>query len=106
MEAQPREIRNYQTADGKIPFEEWLDNLRDRKARARIRNRLKRLEAGNLGNYRSVGEGVCELKIDFGPGYRVYFGQIGTIIILILCADFSRDVENVILAASRTLLLS
>ncbi len=85
MEAQPREIRNYQTADGKTPFEEWLDNLRDRKARAKIRNRLKRVEAGNLGNYRSVGEGVCELKIDYGSGYRVYFGQIGTIIILILC---------------------
>lgn len=85
MEAQPREIKNYQTADGKTPFEEWLDNLRDRKARAKIRNRLKRVEAGNLGNYRSVGEGVCELKIDYGAGYRVYFGQIGTIIILILC---------------------
>ena len=85
MEAQPREIKNYQTADGKIPFEEWLDNLRDRKARAKIKNRLKRVEAGNLGNYRSVGEGVCELKIDYGAGYRVYFGQIGTIIILILC---------------------
>ena len=85
MEAQPREIKNYQTADGKAPFEEWLDNLRDRKARAKIRNRLKRVEVGNLGNYRSVGEGVCELKIDYGSGYRVYFGQIGTIIILILC---------------------
>ncbi len=85
MEAQPREIRNYQTVDGITPFEEWLDNLRDRKARAKIRNRLKRVEAGNLGNYRSVGEGVCELKIDYGSGYRVYFGQIGTIIILILC---------------------
>jgi len=85
MEAQPREIKNYQTADGKAPFEEWLDNLRDIKARAKIRNRLKRVEAGNLGNYRSVGEGVCELKIDYGAGYRVYFGQIGTIIILILC---------------------
>ncbi|KAF3887029.1 MULTISPECIES: type II toxin-antitoxin system RelE/ParE family toxin [Nostocales] len=85
MEAQPREIQDYLTSEGRSPFAEWLEALRDIQARAKIRNRLKRVESGNLGNYRSVGEGVCELKVDYGPGYRVYFGQIGTTIVLLLC---------------------
>lgn len=71
MEVQPRQIQNYQTADGRSPFEEWLDALRDRRAIDKIEKRLRRVESGNLGDYRSVGEGVCELRINYGPGYRV-----------------------------------
>lgn len=85
MEAQPREIRSYVTADGSIPFSEWLDSLRDRKARNKIKARLDRVVQGNLGDYRSVGEGVCELRVDYGPGYRVYFGQVGSVLVLLLC---------------------
>ena len=85
MEVQPREIQNYLTADGISPFEEWLNALRDTQARVKIRNRLRRVESGNLGDYRSVGEGVCEFRINYGPGYRVYFGQIGSTIVLLLC---------------------
>ena len=85
MEVQPRQIQNYLTADGRSPFEEWLNALRDTQARVKIRNRLRRVESGNLGDYRSVGEGVCELRINYGPGYRVYFGQIGLTIVLLLC---------------------
>ncbi|NJL11340.1 MAG: type II toxin-antitoxin system RelE/ParE family toxin [Calothrix sp. SM1_7_51] len=99
MEAQPREIKEYQTADGQNPFAQWIDSLRDRKARAKIRNRLTRVEAGNLGNYRSVGEGVCELKINFGPGYRVYFGQVESTIILLLCGGDKSTQEEDILQA-------
>lgn len=55
------------------------------KATAIIQKRLRRVELGNLGDYRSVGEGVCELRIDYGPGYRVYFGQIEMKIVLLLC---------------------
>lgn len=84
MEVQPREIRRYITTDGKIPFGEWLDSLADRRAKAKIKERLKRVSLGNLRNCKSVGEGVFELKIDYGPGYRVYFGQIGTTIVLLL----------------------
>lgn len=54
METQPKEIREYKTADGRVPFADWLDSLRDREARTKIRNRLTRVETGNLGNYRSV----------------------------------------------------
>ena len=84
-EAQPRDVQRYTTADGKIPFAKWFDALKDTQAKYRIDLRLNRLQLGNLGDYRSVGEGVCELKINYGPGYRIYFGQIGTTIILLLC---------------------
>jgi len=85
MEVQPRDIRRYITSDGRVPFVEWLDSLRDTKAKTNINKRLDRVSLGNLGDYRSVGEGVCELRIDYGPGYRVYFGQIGSTIVLLLC---------------------
>jgi putative addiction module killer protein len=82
---QPREIDSYQTTEGKCPFEEWLDRLKDKTASVKIKARLARVSLGNLGNYQSVGEGVCELKIDYGAGYRVYFGQVGMTIIILLC---------------------
>jgi putative addiction module killer protein len=96
VEAQPREIQNYLTADGKSPFEDWLDSLRDMKAISKINNRLRRVKLGNFGDYRSVGEKVCELRIDHGPGYRVYFGQVGTTIILLLCGgDKSTQTQDI-----------
>ena len=85
MEAQPRQIERYVTPDGRIPCAEWLDSLRDRRARARIKLRLDRIEQGNLGDYRSVGEGVYELRINYGSGYRVYFGEVGSTVVLLLC---------------------
>lgn len=85
MEVQPRDIQRYITSDGRVPFSEWLDSLRDTKAKTNINKRLDRVSLGNLGDYAGVGEGVCELKIDYGPGYRVYFGQIGSTIVLLLC---------------------
>ena len=99
VEAQPREIRNYLTAEGRSPFQEWLDSLRDMNARVRIEKRLERVALGNLGDYRSVGQGVYELKIDYGPGYRVYFGQIGSILVLLLCGGDKSTQEQDILRA-------
>ena len=98
-EASPREIQIYATPDGKCPFLEWLESLRDINARAKIRTRLDRVEAGNLGDYKPVGNGVCELRIDYGPGYRVYFGQVGTTIILLLCGGDKSTQEKDILQA-------
>ena len=85
MEVQPREIQRYTTLDGKVPYDEWFQSLRDINAQAKIISRLNRIANGNLGDYRSVGEGVCELKINYGPGYRIYFGQIGSTIVILLC---------------------
>lgn len=85
MEVSEREIQNYVTRDGKCPFNEWLDSLQDRKTRARVRTRINRIRLGNLGDYKSVGGGVLELRVDYGPGYRIYFGQVGTKLVILLC---------------------
>jgi putative addiction module killer protein len=66
-------------------FDEWLDHLRDERAKGRIVQRLVRLAAGNPGDVKPVGEGVSELRIDYGPGYRVYYMQRGEEIIVLLC---------------------
>ena len=89
-----REIRFYVTQEGKVPFQEWRETLRDKKTRNKIRVYLGRLELGNFRNCKFVGEGVFELKIDFGPGYRVYFGQIGSVIIMLLCGGDKNSQER------------
>lgn len=99
MEAKPREIRRYIMPDGKIPFDEWFHSLRDVNAKSRIDLRISRVSIGNLGDYRSLGEGVYELRIYYDPGYRVYFGQIGTTIVLLLCGgDKSTQSEDIRIA--------
>jgi putative addiction module killer protein len=85
MQAVPRKVINYQLADGREPFKEWLFNLRDFHGQDKIIKRLERLEQGNLGNVRPVGEGILELKIKTGPGYRVYVGLDGPVLVILLC---------------------
>src|SRR5574337_498376 len=84
MEQSLRELLSYTTEDVYCPFEDWLAGLRDVAGRAVVRKRLNRVRLGNLGNTRSLGDGVWELKIDFGPGYRVYFGEDGDRIVVLL----------------------
>ena len=76
----------------------WLDSLRDVHARARVLVRIERLAAGNPGDVRPVGEGVSELRIDYGPGYRVYFKKRGRMIVVLLAGGDkrtqSRDIET------------
>ena len=99
MEVQPRVIRRYITIEGQVPFAQWLESLRDLKAVNKIDARLSRVEHGNLGDYRTVGEGVCELRINYGPGYRIYFGQVGSTIVLLLCGGDKSTQEQDILTA-------
>ena len=68
----------------------WLNSLRDQRARARILVRVERLAAGNLGDVRPVGEGVSELRIDYGPGYRVYFKKRGSALVILLAGGDKR----------------
>jgi len=75
---------------GRLHSVTGLAALRDAKARAKIRVRLDRVSLGNLGDCHAVGEGVQELRIDYGPGYRVYFGQLGSTIVLLLCGGDKR----------------
>ena len=94
MENNPKEILNYITPDGNIPFEEWLNSLRDINARTKIKARLRRVELGNLGDYKTVGGGVCELRINYGKGYRIYFGQVGSVIIILLSGGDKDTQQN------------
>ncbi|SRR5258706_16224203 len=98
MEHQRRELRNYQTPEGKDPFREWLLSLRDVRARHKVIVRLKRLAFGHFADCRFLGNGVFEHRIHFGPGYRVYFGEDkGKLIILLCGGDKSsqpRDIEK------------
>ncbi len=92
------EVRHYLNKKGKSPFVDWLENLKDRQARAKVKVKIDRLRLGNFGDCRSVGNGVSELKIDFGPGYRIYFRKDGdNLVILLLGGDKksqTKDIQN------------
>jgi len=94
------EIRRYRTTGGNEPFTEWLSALSDRQARARILVRLERLEVGNFGDSKYVRDGVTELRVDWGPGYRVYYGRDGGTVIVLLCGGDKRrqntDIERAV----------
>jgi putative addiction module killer protein len=75
-------------------FATWLGNLRDSTGRARILQRIDRLEEGNPGKTRNVGAGVVEMKIDFGPGYRVYYVQRGEVVVVLLCGGDKSTQDN------------
>jgi len=79
------ELREYVRADGRCPFRDWLRALKDARVRAKIRVRLNRVRKGNMGDCKSVGGGVSELRMDFGPGYRAYMGRDGNRVVLLLC---------------------
>jgi len=83
VEAKPREVRIFETSAGKKPFSEWMDTLVDEEAYGIILTRIDRVEDGNFGDCGPVGSGVHELRIDIGPGYRVYFGHDGDFVILL-----------------------
>lgn len=84
------ELRYYQTRNRRQPFVEWLAALKDKEARARIQARLDVVAAGSFGDARPVGEGVLELRIRWGPGYRVYFARIGQVVVLLLSGGDKR----------------
>jgi len=86
MKVRRYEIRLYEAEDGCAPFAEWIRSFRDMRARARIEQRVNRLVAGNFGDCKPLkaANGVHELRLDFGPGYRVYFGIAGQVIVLLL----------------------
>jgi len=75
-------------------FETWLSRLRDERAVARINIRIRRLSLGNPGDVKSVGSGVSELRIDYGPGYRVYYMQQGGMLIILLCGGDKRSQDR------------
>ena len=80
-------------------FRKWLDSLRDRNARLRIATRIRRMELGNPGDTKSVGSGVFEMRIPYGPGYRLYYVTIGTTLVVLLCGgDKSSQKRDIAMA--------
>ena len=91
-------VREYLSAEGRSPFREWLDSL-DLQLRARVQARVLRFEMGNLGDHKSVGQGVLEARLAFGAGYRIYFGKYGaTAVLLLLGGDKGSQAKDVRLA--------
>ena len=79
MDITPRDVLVYRTSDGRLPFDDWLRRLDDANAVARVLARIGRVRRGNLGDSKSVGGGVFELRVDYGPGYRCTLGSMGVL---------------------------
>ena len=96
--AQPKTVLIYQDANGREPFTEWFDGQRDAKVRRAILKRVGRLEHGLYGDCQPVGDGVSELRIFLGPGYRVYFAEAAGQIVILLCGGIkdtqTRDIKT------------
>ena len=91
------EIRYYVAEDGRQPFAEWFADV-EPVARAKVARAIARMEQGNLSNVKPIGEGVLEYRLDFGPGYRVYFGRDGDVLVILLTGGTKRrqqrDIED------------
>lgn len=89
-------VRYYKTQNGKAPFEEWINKLHDPTTQARVFRRLDRVALGHYGDYKSIGDGVLELRLAFGAGYRIYFGEQDNItVILLIGGDKSTQVTDI-----------
>ncbi len=102
MQAVRRQIEYFEDERGRFPAHEWLDALKDKMTRVIIKGRIRRLEAGNFGHTRSLGEGIIELKIDYGPGFRVYLGLEGnSLVVILVIGDKSSQSKDINLAKAR-----
>jgi putative addiction module killer protein len=87
-------LLTYQDSAGRTPYADWLDGLTDKAAKARILVRINRLADGNFGDCRPLRDGVQELRIDHGPGYRVYLSRQGPVLVLLLCGSDKGDQDR------------
>ena len=99
MTGQEWTLDYYRDEKGRAPFCEWFDSLSDFKAQAVINARLARVRLGNFGSCQSLGQGMLELKMDYGPGYRIYFGKISGKVVLLLCGGDKSTQQKDILTA-------
>ena len=84
------EIRHYVNPAGKDVFDDWLTRLADPRAQAKVVSRIDRLAVGNFGDCKALRQGLWELRIDWGPGYRVYYAMLGRVCVLLLCGGDKR----------------
>ena len=91
-----KELRYYINPNGKSPFVEWMNRIKDKVIRSRIDRRLERMEYGHYGDYKALGDGVFELRFTFGAGYRVYFAEQDDVLIILLCGgDKSTQTKDI-----------
>jgi putative addiction module killer protein len=93
------DTRIYSDSQGRSPFTGWIETLTDKRGRAAIKARLLRVQAGNMGDCKPLRDGVQELRIDHGPGYRVYLSRQGTVLVLLLCGSDKSDQDRTIAKA-------
>ncbi|MFZ1865886.1 MAG: type II toxin-antitoxin system RelE/ParE family toxin [Polyangiales bacterium] len=101
MNSSETEVVVYTTPDGRRPFDEWLLALRDVRARARIRARIARVREGNFGDAKPIGDDLHELRVHYGPGYRIYFGRQGRAVVVLLCGGDKQTQPRDIARAKR-----
>ena len=94
MQIKPRDVQYYETPTGKLPAKDWLESVKDSLTQAILYKRIRQAGLGQFGKTRNVGEGVSELKVDYGPGFRVYYGIHEDKLILILLAGSKRSQES------------
>ncbi|NJN37866.1 MAG: type II toxin-antitoxin system RelE/ParE family toxin [Acaryochloridaceae cyanobacterium CSU_3_4] len=87
---QERTLKKLETSEGKIPFDEWYLSLSDQKTKAIIAARLIRIQLGNMGDVRSIGSGVFEFRIHYGPGFRIYFADVQETLVILLAGGDKR----------------
>ena len=96
MESRPRVVEFFELAEGKYPAKDWLFALKSREDRQRILRRLEHLQAGNRGDSKGLGDGISELRFQFGPGYRIYFGEDGPqLVILLMGGDKATQASDI-----------
>ena len=98
-DAHLRNLQVHRTSNGREPFTEWFESIQDTKTQTRIEARLNSIKYGNFGDCQSVGDGVFELRLHFGAGYRIYFGAVDNAIVLLLCGgDKSSQATDIVRA--------
>lgn len=95
MDSKPRKLKIYTAANGHRPFELFMTSIEREGARGPIASRLERVRLGSLGDWKALREGVCEFRIHFGPGYRVYFGIEGDLVILLCGGKKARQARDI-----------
>jgi len=97
----PRILKVYMDSRGKEPFIEWLESIKDQKTRSRIVTRLDRFEVGNPGDFRPLSNGLFELRLSFGPGYRIYYGEDDAVIVILLMGG-DKDTQSADIKKARS----
>ena len=94
-------VLHYRTVEGRFPYREWIESIADKKARAAVLARVDRLAFGAFGDWKIAGNGVFELRVHLGPGYRIYFGRKDKAVVILLCGGDKRSQKPDIKQAKR-----